>query len=220
MAYVGRKGIWSDKTEVESNRPINRLSPVVVIFEKWSIQIYREIAQRVPDAIFLAPTWRCAPVLAEKDSEHPCAGQEIRNSPSFCRLYRRYIPTYPSRVYTYIQETQNGEDEGPGHGRVFNVTNATMETAILGSRPTQYAADVFIQLQRTRGWERRGIHARPCNLVIDQFVAIWHFVCTGPVNCVYPGCDDRRVNEVCLGTTSRGDPSDKAWPFSLKCKPS
>lgn len=84
MAYVGRKGIWSDKTEVESNRPINRLSPVVVIFEKWSIQIYREIAQRVPDAIFLAPTWRCAPVLAEKDSECPCAGQEIRNSPSFC----------------------------------------------------------------------------------------------------------------------------------------
>lgn len=27
IAYVGRKGIWSDKTEVESNRPINRLSP-------------------------------------------------------------------------------------------------------------------------------------------------------------------------------------------------
>lgn len=45
-------------------------------------------------------------------------------------------------------------------------------------------------------------HRRPCNLVIDQFVTIWHFVCTGPVNCVYPGHDDRRVNEVCLGTTS------------------
>lgn len=27
-----------------------------------------------------------------------------------------------------------------------------------------------------------------CNLVIDQFVTIWRFVCIGPVNAVYPGC--------------------------------
>lgn len=55
--------------------------------------------------------------------------------------------------------------------------------------------------ERERLWEARRVHRRPCNLVIDQFVTIWHFVCTGPVNCVYPGHDDRRVNQVCLGTT-------------------
>lgn len=58
--------------------------------------------------------------------------------------------------------------------------------------------------RETEGW---GVHGRPCNLVIDQFVTIWRFVCTGPVNCVYSGPDDRRVSAVCLGAARSAQPS-------------
>lgn len=34
---------------------------------------------------------------------------------------------------------------------------------------------------------RRNGTGTACNLVIDQFVTIWRFVCAGPVNAVYPG---------------------------------
>lgn len=109
-----------------------------------------------------------------------------------------------------------------GHGRVFNAaTNATMETRDrrieLG---TMCRWRVYIAARRERKrerlWEARRVHRRPCNLVIDQFVTIWHFVCTGPVNCVYPGHDDRRVNRVCLGTINLTSCPPSGCPFDTK----
>ena len=90
---------------------------------------------------------------------------------------------------------------------------------------TMHRWRVYIAAVNGRGWERLGeaYTGRPCNLVIDQFVTIWHFVCIGPGKLCLPrlqwSTSKRSLfrNEPReVGPTDTICPSPEHWPSSSR----
>lgn len=177
------------------------------VFEKGSIQIYREIAQRVSE-IFSSHLRSVA---------HLCLQRKKANARKFDVRLTSADSTDSTGGHAAYPHTR-GRVHVHKRGRRGTVAFSTlaMQQWRLGSSDRARHNAPLTCLYSCREREAgRGIHGRPCNLVIDQFVTIWHFVCTGPVNRVYPGHDDRRVNEVCLGTSPCGRSLSHHAPFLL-----
>lgn len=105
-----------------------------------------------------------------------------------------------------------------GRGRVFNAARARQWDGFdLRIRIGHNAARWRVYIAARGGRRARRVRTgTACNLVIDQFVTIWRFVCADPVNGVYPGPDDRRVNAVRVwGPTRTGPDTSVIFLFLL-----
>lgn len=200
------------KKRVDPNLPWDR--PAGVWRDIIYIHVYIYTSSR---------TYSCAHLCSQKKEKRTPSVQarKFEISPNFFYIYSVSKLRAPRPPFVCIRAcTGKKVEEWGGRRAGYTVAFSTlqpMQQWRLGIElGTMCRWRVYIAAQRVRErlWEARRVHRRPCNLVIDQFVTIWHFVCTGPVNCVYPGHDDRRVNQVCLGT--KPPPPVRMCPFDTK----
>lgn len=83
------------------------------------------------------------------------------------RYVRASFREWEAIAFSTLRRANNGQLRSPHSGVGHNTARWRVYIAARGGR-----------------WNGTGT---ACNLVIDQFVTIWRFVCAGPVNAVYLG---------------------------------